>query len=179
LGLDDRDPWAYLMQGFLLLRTGRQAEAERSHRRALELNPNFALVYAVISWMLAAQGKDEEAIGKAQFALRLSPSDRLVSTYAGRAMTVAHFSAGRYAECIASASNQVEARPEEFPAYVMIAAAQAILGETIAAAEATAALLALRPEFSVAWWTENFVVGLGEYADRLNDGLRRAGVPEA
>ena len=47
--LDDRDPWAHFAQGILLLRLRRFGEAVRALRRALELNPNFALAHAFLA----------------------------------------------------------------------------------------------------------------------------------
>src|SRR5207302_1761863 len=48
LALDDRDPWAHFAQGMLQTRLRRPGEAARSLRRALELNPNFALAHALL-----------------------------------------------------------------------------------------------------------------------------------
>ena len=57
-------------------------EAERAFRRALELNPNFALAHARLAGSLAVQGARQEAADSAEHALRLSPRDRNVGTYA-------------------------------------------------------------------------------------------------
>ena len=49
--------------------------------------------------------------------------------------------------------------------------------ELTAAAEARDTLLRLRPEFSLTWAAENLPPA-GELKERLQEGLRRAGVPE-
>jgi TolB-like protein len=72
LGLDDRDPWAHLTNGLVLWRRRRPGEAERAFRRALELNPNFALAHAYLGATLAEQLVHDEAIKAAEHALRLS-----------------------------------------------------------------------------------------------------------
>jgi adenylate cyclase len=82
LALDDRDPWAHFAQGTLQLRLRHPGEAARSLRRALELNPNFALAHALLADTLALQGVHQEAVHSAEHALRLSPRDRLVGTSA-------------------------------------------------------------------------------------------------
>jgi len=46
LANDDRDPWVHLTQGILFNRLRYFAEASRALRRALELNPNFALAHS-------------------------------------------------------------------------------------------------------------------------------------
>ena len=51
LALDDRDPWAHFAQGNLLYRLRRFGDAARALRRALELNPNFALAHAFLGYV--------------------------------------------------------------------------------------------------------------------------------
>src|SRR5208283_3459852 len=155
LGFDDRDTWAHLAQGILFVRLRRFDEAARALRRAVELNANFALGHGALGLPLALHGAQEEAIRSAEYALRLSPNDRLVGTYAARAMAFAHFTAGRYAECAACARHAIEKSPEDLPRNWMLTAALGMLGEMDAAAEARATLLRLQPEFSLAWMTEN------------------------
>jgi Adenylate and Guanylate cyclase catalytic domain len=68
LGLDERDSWAHMARGMVLWRMRRHGDAERTFRRALEFNPNFALAHALIGLPLAAQGAHEEAIRRAEHA---------------------------------------------------------------------------------------------------------------
>ena len=112
LARDDRDPWAHFVQGNLFFRTGRSGDAVRALRRALELNPNFALARAFLGSSLAMQGVHQEAVDSAEHALRLSPNDRSVVTYASLAMANVHFAAGRYPESAACARNAIEKSPE-------------------------------------------------------------------
>jgi len=177
LGLDDRDTWAHLAQGILFVRLRRFDEAVRALRRAVELNPNFALGHGALGLPLALHGAQEEAIRCAEYALRLNPNDRLVGTYAARAIAFAHFTAGRYTECAACGRNAIEKSPEDLPRNWMLTAALGMLGEMVAAAEARATLLRLQPDFSLTWVSENVPL-TGEAAERLREGLRKAGVPE-
>ncbi|HEY2186811.1 MAG TPA: hypothetical protein VGH39_17615 [Xanthobacteraceae bacterium] len=48
LALDERDAWAQMTHGQVPLRMRRPEDGERALRRALELNPNFALAYAFL-----------------------------------------------------------------------------------------------------------------------------------
>jgi tetratricopeptide (TPR) repeat protein len=50
LRLDEQDAWAHMSHGMVLFRMRRPAEAERAYRRALELNPSFALAHATLGW---------------------------------------------------------------------------------------------------------------------------------
>jgi adenylate cyclase len=80
------------------MRLRRFGEAVRALRRALELNPNFALAHALLAHVLSLQGAPQEAVDSAEHALRLSPRDRLVGTYASLAMANVHFAAGRHSQ---------------------------------------------------------------------------------
>jgi tetratricopeptide (TPR) repeat protein len=178
LAFDDRDPWAHTAQGNLLNRSHRSGEATRALRRALELNPNFALAHAFLSSSLSLQGAYQEAVDSAEHALRLSPRDRLVGTYASLALAQAHFAAGCYSECAAWARNMIEKSPGYFPGHILLTAALAMGGDLTAAAGACGMLFRVRPEFSVARMNENTPL-TGELAERMREGLRKAGVPEA
>ncbi len=178
LGLDDRDPWAHLAQANLLMRTQHTSESARAFRRALELNPNFALAHAWIGTPLNIQGAHAEAIRGAEHALRLSPNDRLVEVYAARVMTNAHFRTQNYTECIVWARKLIERAPEDILGHTWLTAALALLGDTVAAAEEQIVLRRLQPEYSLAWFNQRSATTTGEVGERLRDGLRRAGVPE-
>jgi TolB-like protein/tetratricopeptide (TPR) repeat protein len=177
LVLDDRDPWAHFAKGMLQQRLRHPGEAARSLRRALELNPNFALAHALLASSLAFQGAYQEAVDSAEHALRLSPRDRPVGTYASLAMVVVHFTAGRHSDCATWARNLIEKGPGYLPGHFFLTAALAMEGDLASAAEARDTLMRLRPEFSLAWMTEN-LPPTGEIGERLREGLRKAGVPE-
>jgi TolB-like protein len=177
LGLDDRDPWAHLAQANLLMRAQHTSESVRAFRRALALNPNFALAHAFIGSPLNMQGAHDEAMRGAEHALRLSPNDRLIGTYAGRVMTNAHFRTKNYTDCIVWARRIIERAPEDIWGHTWLTAALALLCNTVAAAEEQIILRRLQPEYSIAW-IEQQSPTTGEVGERLRDGLRRAGVPE-
>jgi TolB-like protein len=151
LSIDDRDPWAHLVQGILHNRLRRFDEAARAVRKALELNPNFALAHAFSAMPLAFQGLHQEAIDSAERALRLSPNDRTVGLYAWLGSAIAQFAVGRYAEAVDSARRAIENAPGHLGPRPFLTAALALCGDMTAAAEARDALLRLRPGFSLAW----------------------------
>jgi len=179
LALDDRDPWAHFAQGMLQQRLRHAGEAARSLRRALELNPSFALAHALLGDSLALQGAHQEAVDSAEHALRLSPRDRPVAVYASLTMANVHFTAERYPECVTWARNLIEKSPGYILGHSFLTAALAMEGDLTAAGEAGDTLFRLRPEFSLAWMTANLPMPVaGEMAERLREGLRKAGVPE-
>jgi TolB-like protein len=177
LALDAGDAWAHVTHGAVLWRNRRHGEADRAFRRALELNPNFALAHALLSGALAAQGIGEEATTRAEHALRLSPRDRLVDFYASRAMKFAHFAASNYAASLVWARHMTERYPEYVPGYTWLLATAGLQGDMETAAETLSVLLRLRPHFSLTWMREN-VPFSDEILERLLLGLRKAGLPE-
>jgi adenylate cyclase len=178
LALDDRDPWAYLAQGHLFLRLRRFDDSERAFRRTLELNPNFALGHAALGTPLANQGHHREAIDCAENALRLSPNDRNVGFQAFFVLTIAHFASEQYGESVSFARSAIEKAPGHIGAHMIMTAALALQGNLTAAIEARNSLFRIRPEFSLAWMSENLPPS-GDLKERLQGALRKAGVPEA
>jgi len=177
LSVDERDAWAHLTHGIALWRMRRHGEAEEAFRRALDFNPNFALAHAFLGCPLATRGADEEAIKSAERALRLSPLDGLVSAYASFAMVFAHFGAERYADGVVWARRLIEKQPENLMANYLLVAAFAMQKDSIMVAEALARLLRLQRDFSLAWVSSTTPL-IGEVADRVLEGLRKAGLPE-
>ena len=92
-----------------------------------------------------------EAIDSAEHALRLSPRDRHVGTYASLTMANVHFTAGRYPECVTSVRNVIEKSPEWLQGHAVLTAALGLAGDLTAAAEARDTLLRLRPDYSLTW----------------------------
>ena len=178
LAIDERDSWAHYVQGILFNRLHRFDEATRECRRALELNPNFALAHAYLGMALNGLGRYDEATASAQHALRLSPNDRNVGNYALLTTAMACFGAERYGECIVWAHTMAAKFPEDFRAFFLEASAFGMQSDLAAATEARETLLRLRPRFTLSWMKQN-LPWAGELGERLREGLRRAGVPEA
>jgi len=78
---------------------------------------------------------------------------------------------------IAKAREAIEKYPEAIGVHMHLVAAAAMQGPHDAAAEALAELLRVRPDFSLAWASDN-IPHVEEIRDRLLEGLRKAGVLE-
>ena len=165
LAIDDCDPWAYLVQGNLFNRRRHFDDAKRALRRAVELNPNFALAHAQLASPLANQGAHQEALNSAYRALRLSPNDRNMRAQASIGLMIVDFAAGRYTQCDAWARTMIENSPEHIAGHMFLTAALSMQGEVTAAAEARGELFQNLP-FT------------GELAERVREALRKVGIPE-
>ena len=92
---------------------------------AMVVSPR-ALAHAFLATSLGIQGARQEAVDSAQHALRLSPRDRLVGTYASLALAQVHFTAGRYSECVTWARSAIEKSPGHLVGHQFLTAALAM-----------------------------------------------------
>jgi Flp pilus assembly protein TadD len=60
--LDPLDPMTHMESGRVLMCSGRPAEAEANHRRALELSPGMVGARSTLGLLLLLQGRGEEAL---------------------------------------------------------------------------------------------------------------------
>ena len=92
------------------------------------MNPNFALVHAFLAVSLAHQGASQDAVDSAEHALRLSPRDRLVGTYASLAMAMVHLVSGRYPECATWSAQRDREKSRIRSGHFFLTAALAMAG---------------------------------------------------
>ncbi|MGH8204650.1 MAG: winged helix-turn-helix domain-containing protein, partial [Steroidobacteraceae bacterium] len=84
LWLDEHEPAAHAWLGIILAEYDWDwAGAERSLRRAIELNPNFAYAHKLYAEHLSYLGRFEEAIAEARLARRLDPLSVVTNTLVG------------------------------------------------------------------------------------------------
>lgn len=73
LAIDDKLGEAYAELGLTESNRWNFAEAEKHHRRAVELSPNFSLAHEWLSALLVATGRFEEGLAEIKLAERLDP----------------------------------------------------------------------------------------------------------
>jgi adenylate cyclase len=98
------------------------------YRRAVELNPNFALAHGNMAVALALGGQPDAAVEAVHRSICMSPRDPFNYTYLHFA-AIAYFAAGRYHEGIASQEQLLCERPNVSPPLRFLAACHASLGE--------------------------------------------------
>jgi adenylate cyclase len=146
--------------------------------RALVLNSNLAEAWYWCGWVRIYLGAPEPALERFARAMRLSPVDpRMSGMRAGTAQ--AHFLLGRYDEAASWAAMALQDNPDFQPALRQAAASNAMAGRPEQAHQAMARLRQLNPALRVS--TLKDVRGpyrRAEDLSRLEEGLRRAGLPE-
>ena len=107
LKLDDTLAETHTALGWVRFHEWDWAGAEREYRRAVELNPSYALARIWYAQYLYAAQRFEEAVTQAQVAQQLDPGSLYVNTRAG----AAYFLAGRVEEAMASWQKALELDP--------------------------------------------------------------------
>ncbi len=107
LKLDDTLAETHTALGWVTFHEWDWAGAAREYRRAVELNPSYALARIWYAQYLYATKRFEEAVTQAQVAQQLDPGSLYVNTRAG----AAYFLAGRVEEAMASWQKALELDP--------------------------------------------------------------------
>jgi adenylate cyclase len=145
--------------------------------RALVLNPNLATAWhfggIVAGWL----GKPEQAIEYFARAMRLSPLDPLIGQMQ-TGLGFAHFFAGHHDEAAAMAAKAVREGSNWAPAYLMAAASAAFASRMDEARSAVTKLLQLAPAYRVSNLGDVYPLQRPEDLAKLQEGLRKAGLPE-
>lgn len=143
-----------------------------SFRRALELNPNLA--EGRFGIMLAQAGHPEEAIEEMKRIMRLNPHHPALDwTWLGNA----YYLAGKDELALEALRIASSRQPRHRPTHVWLAAAAAQAGHHEEASRAAKVVLALQPDFSSARFLRLVRHSRQQDADRLSEGLRKAGLP--
>ena len=159
--------------GFILRWQYRLNEGIAEFERAFALNPNLA--DGRFGNMLNHQGRAPEAIEFMKRIMRLDPFHPAVYfQYLGNA----YYLTGKYETALELIRTGASRMAGYRPVFVWLAAAAAQSGRDDEARQAAADVLRLQPDFTIAKWLQLLRLARQEDADRLADGLRKAGLPE-
>ena len=145
--------------------------------RALALSPNLAGALINNGWTKAFLGEPDLAIKHINDAMRLSPLDPM-SFRTRAAVAFAHFVAGRYDESSVWAERALQEKSNYLPALRDLAASKALAGRDGEAKAAMARLRELAPAMRISNVREWQPFRRPADLARLEDGLRRAGLPD-
>jgi tetratricopeptide (TPR) repeat protein len=90
--------------------------AEQEYKRALELNPNYAIAHQFYGIGLASQGRFEESITEEKLAVELDPLSQIINVTRARML----YTARRYDEATTILRKIVELEPNFFPSHVIL-----------------------------------------------------------
>jgi adenylate cyclase len=178
LALDDNDPWSHFALGLLETLRSQQEEAIAAFRRAIELNPNFALAHGCLGGSLAFAGRSDAALEAIERALRMSPYDPFAPLFSHFA-AMAHFVGEDYAKGVERERIALRSRPALLPARRLLAACLVELGQVDEARVIVSDALKTNPGMSITKDAYGYAV-FARHADqeRYVAALRRAGLPD-
>ena len=179
IGSHKDDSEALWMAGTALATlAGEHALGGNAVRRAVALNPNSALAWAVLGWLQALVNEPRAAVEAIERAMRLSPLDPLGYVFKF-ALSWAHLVAGRHDEAMAWIDRGLLDQPRWAPAIDLKIALCALLGREAECDYWVARLLELVPDPTIARLDAGMKnVMTPEIRAVFAASLRKAGVPE-
>lgn len=176
-GRDDPEALAWAA-GALLFFAGEHTIVAGALDRALAINPNAALAWAMKGWLYAVLAQPERAITAIQQAIRLSPLDPLTWIFAA-GLAMAHLTTRQFEEAIAWADQSLHYQPRYISALRIKLVATAHFGGCDASQQLLTQLLALLPGLTIG--QTRALLGQAmcpELWDLYEQGLRIAGLPD-
>ncbi len=172
------DPSVLALGGFLLAAGGRDVDVgTAAANRAVGLSPNSPLILQNVAWTLTFTGDQDRALGYFRTTIRLEGANpRIYRALTGAA--AACVLAGRFAEAVEFGERARRDFAGWGPTHRFLAAAYAQTGDTKKAAEALARLDKLEPGVTISHLRSLLPYQNQEQAERLWEGLRKAGMPE-
>lgn len=150
----------------------RRKEAIAEFRRTFELNPN--LVDGRFAHMLVHDGRADEAVAYMQRMMRQDPfPPPIYLSYLGNA----YYMTGQYDAAYETLRRGSERMPDYRAMAVWLAAAAAQSGRSSDAHEAAQRVLNMAPHFTISGWLRHIRFDRQADADRLAEGLQKAGLP--
>ncbi len=175
IALDDRDALAHTALGRALVHLGDMEAGVAQLETAIELNPSFALAHYGLGQAYLYLVRAEESAAAIDTAIRLSPHDPYMWLWElSRAAAVSL--TGDYAEVLVWARRAAQRPASGFFAVMWVAVALGRLGRQDEARAAVKRLLAMKPDFSIAWLKQYLHFAQQAYTDHLVADLQAAGL---
>ena len=172
--LDGTLPQAHFALGFVYLYgQARHQEAIAEARRAIQLDPNYADAYALLSSAYFFAGELDRTIDLDQEAMRINPASSFIyHIHLGRRQ----YLEGRYHEALETLLSAAAKNYNYLPTHVWLAATYAKLGDLEEAEWSADQVRTLDPSFSVEDWMRRRPYKNPEHRRLLVSGLQAAGL---
>jgi tetratricopeptide (TPR) repeat protein len=158
---------SHFFYGRWLRQKNRLAAATKQLERAIEINADYMPARYLVMQAYTEQGDLQRLREVAEATLQRFPSDATAASYLAQAnaaaaaapprtaddyvnVSLAHYRAGRYEECIQAAREALKLQPDYAVAYNNIAAAYSAMANWDAAIAAARAALNIQPAFQLA-----------------------------
>lgn len=173
--IEPSDSLTLMMASGGLILAHHATEADRMIERAIALTPDSPVGWARRGWLSVYAGDADNALREFGRVMRLMPLEPVRNTsFIG--MGFAHFAAGRYDRAIRWTREGVAACPQSYWAHRVTTAAAMHYGARAEARRLARRLLRREPNLTVSLARAAWPIQ-ADFADRLGDGLEKAGVP--
>ncbi len=176
LALQPNNASAHASKGFVYAAKRQWPAAIAEFEKAVALDQNDATAHAAAGFFKMFVGRSEDGFSGVETALRLSPRGPEAQLWQFW-MCYLHNSLAQWEQAIDWCQKSIATDAEYWPPYVGLATANAWLGHDKEAKEAASQLLKLYPGFTVQA-DPNEDPTFNAQAQRLAEGLRKAGLPE-
>ena len=171
---DDKDPFVHYVAALVALwkkdyqRWGDEAD------RALSLSPNYGLAHLARGLVYVYTGEPTEGIAYIDRAIRLDPAQQQYRHFLG----TAYFVAGNYDTAAAVFKERIAMTPKTDLSRALLASTLGHLGRLEEARQIWRELKEINPRYSYADHFARLPFRDPAEADKLTDGLRKAGLAE-
>ena len=173
--LDSDDPWVHLALGYVHQQDRNSENAAQEYRKALSLNPNFALAHTYLAATLCYLGQIDEAVAHIATSERLSPRD-LFHGINSLIRAIACFFEEKHKEASAFARKSILESPGIVTGYRQLVVNCALAGDIDEARAALLILKDLQPELSLKWIEEWQPYRRESDRQKYIEGFRLAGL---
>jgi DNA-binding SARP family transcriptional activator/TolB-like protein len=173
--LDDQDFFAHSVLGRLYMIAREHDLAASETRIAVERNPHSAQAHFGLGLALTMGGDPKHAMGPLTRAVRLSPNDPNLSSFAS-VLSTTHILRHEYPKAFNWARIATRQPAANFIGQMHLAAALGLLGRKTAASEAHRKLLKMKPDFSLDYVVRTWPFKHKSDTARLMRGLQMAGI---
>jgi adenylate cyclase len=174
VALDEGDWLAHATLGMAYVWARQHERGADELERAIDLNPSAARAYHFLGFTLAISGRPGDAIAELNTALRLDPSDPLIS-HTLAALGLSYFLLRKFEDAILFAGKALRADPGNVRAHHRLVASLGHLGRIEEASAALRELLRWQPDFSKGYIDAAYPFKNPEHQDLILEGLRKAG----
>lgn len=163
----------YWVQAFVHVERRQHEQALQFLRTAVRLYPSFADGYALMGGVHTYTGQPAETVRLLRTAMRLNPqAGYLYFLLLGRA----YLFLGDTEQARVNLEQAVARNPVNLETHVYLAALNTVSGDKGAAAWEVQEIRALKPDFSIRGWLDNYPMAEEGQRARLSQALRDAGL---